>query len=69
MSDHTPPLTVKGARGIAEHTGVSFRTAQNWIASGRLKVNRLTPRLLLVKVSDLEKFIESESKRFEEAGV
>lgn len=61
----TAPLWIKGGQGIARHADVSHRTAQNWIASGRLPVKRMTPRLILVKVADLDAFIESEAQRFE----
>jgi|GEM_PF-1543332 len=69
-SNTIPPATwLKGARGLSEYSGVSFRTAQKWIASGRLHVKRLSPRLLLVKASDVDSFIEDESERYEEAAL
>jgi excisionase family DNA binding protein len=49
---------VKGAAGIADYCGVSRRTAQTWLSNG-LKATRLTARLVLVKTTDLEKFIEA----------
>ncbi|MDF3128722.1 hypothetical protein P0Y35_05895 [Kiritimatiellaeota bacterium B1221] len=62
-----PEIYLKGARGIATAANVSNRTAQNWMSSGRLPVKRLTPRLVLVKVTDLQAFIDAEAERYEEA--
>jgi predicted site-specific integrase-resolvase len=60
---------LKGGQGIARYADVSFRTAQNWIASGRLPVRRLSARLIMCKPEDVDAFIESEAQRFEEAAI
>jgi hypothetical protein len=60
---------LKGGQGIARYADVSFRLAQNWIASGRLPVRRLSARLIMCKPEDVDAFIESEAHRFEEAAI
>ncbi|WFB34917.1 helix-turn-helix domain-containing protein [Kiritimatiellota bacterium B12222] len=67
MSSSNKSGWLKGGKGIAAYADVSFRTAQNWIASGRLPVRRLSARLIMVRPEDLDRFIEAEADRFEEA--
>ena len=66
---NTTPGWLKGGQGISLYANVSFRTAQNWIASGRLPVRRLSARLIMCKPEDVDAFIESEAHRFEEAAL
>lgn len=47
---------------VAERVGVSYRTVQAWVASGRLKVVRLSARVLRVEAAELERWI-AEARR------
>ena len=57
----TPCGWLKGCAGIANYANVSPRTAQNWLSNG-LKARRLSARLVLVKPSDVDSFIERQSE-------
>ncbi len=42
---------------VAERLGVSYRTVQAWVASGRLKVVRLSRRVVRVDPVELARWI------------
>lgn len=44
---------------IAEELGISDRTVRRWIATGRLKAVRPSPRVIRVEASELDRFIIS----------
>jgi excisionase family DNA binding protein len=48
---------------VAEHLGVSRRTVQAWIASGRLRVVRLGRRCVRIDPAELARFVEVGPKR------
>jgi excisionase family DNA binding protein len=41
----------------ADYCHISYRTLRRWISAGRLDAVRVGPRLLFVKVTDLDKLI------------
>ncbi len=47
---------------VAERVGVSYRTVQAWVASGRVRVLRLSPRVVRVEAAELERWI-AEARR------
>lgn len=49
---------LKGSAGISQYAGVSRRTAARWIASGKLEVHRLSPRLILIRPEAVDAMIE-----------
>jgi len=60
MSKENESKWVKGCVGVSKHASVSRRTAQDWL-SGGLKASRLSQRLVLVKRSDIDAYIESQA--------
>lgn len=42
---------------VAERLGVSYRTVQAWVASGRVRVLRLSPRVVRVEAGELERLL------------
>ena len=68
MNPERSSLYLKGAIGVAKACGVSVRMAESWIAGGRLPVKRLSKRLTLVKVTDLEAFIDREADLHQKGG-
>ncbi|PWU22150.1 MAG: hypothetical protein C5B48_10565 [Candidatus Rokuibacteriota bacterium] len=54
-----PLLTIQD---VAGYTKTSYWTARGWIESGKLKVLRLPGRLIRVRPSDLEDFLERECR-------
>jgi len=53
---------LKGSAGIAAYAGVSRRTAARWMEGGLLDLQRLTPRLILVRPESVDALIESQAK-------
>lgn len=53
MQQVTPEALVSLAVG-AERKGVSVKTVRRWITEGRLPAERLGPRLIRIKVADLD---------------
>jgi excisionase family DNA binding protein len=47
---------------VADYTKVSYWTARGWIESGRLPVLRLPGRLIRIRPSALERFLETECR-------
>jgi excisionase family DNA binding protein len=45
---------------VADHTQVSYWTARGWIESGKLPALRLPGRLIRIRPSALERFLETE---------
>jgi excisionase family DNA binding protein len=45
---------------VADYTKVSYWTARGWIESGKLPVLRLPGRLIRIRPSALERFLETE---------
>lgn len=45
---------------VAEHLGITYRTATRWIAEGRIPAVRIGPRTRRIKRSELDKFIRSD---------
>jgi predicted site-specific integrase-resolvase len=52
----------------AKLIGVSPRTLSRWHKQGRLKMVRITPRVLGYNPQDLEKFARGTAQYWEEAG-
>jgi hypothetical protein len=52
---------LKGSAGIAQYAGVSRRTAARWMAGGLLDLQRLSPRLILVRPESVDALIASQS--------
>lgn len=42
---------------VAERLGVSYRSVQAWVATGRVRVLRLSPRVVRVEASELERLL------------
>ena len=53
MQQVTPEVSVSLAEA-AERKGVSVKTVRRWIADGRLPAERLGPRLIRMKVADVD---------------
>lgn len=53
MQQVTPEVSVSLAEGAARK-GVSVKTVRRWITEGRLPAERLGPRLIRIKVTDLD---------------
>jgi excisionase family DNA binding protein len=49
-------------RNVADHCQVSYWTARGWIESGKLPVLRLPGRLIRIRPSALEAFLERECR-------
>jgi excisionase family DNA binding protein len=47
---------------VADYTKVSYWTARGWIESGKLPVLRLPGRLIRIRPSALERFLETECR-------
>jgi excisionase family DNA binding protein len=47
---------------VADHTRASYWTARGWIESGKLPALRLPGRLIRVRPSALERFLETECR-------
>ena len=54
-----------GRAAIAEHAGVSRRTVSRWIEEGRIPFRRLSSKLLMVRVQDLDRAIERMAQEYE----
>jgi len=50
---------------MAAYGGVSRRTIQRWIESGKLKARYLSQKKIVCRPSDLDKCIEAVSQEFE----
>ncbi|MDA3875251.1 MAG: helix-turn-helix domain-containing protein [Kiritimatiellae bacterium] len=64
MKQLVSPGWLKGPSGIAEYAGISERTAQNWLASGRIPCRRMNQRLVLVRPKDVDTFIERKAEEY-----
>ncbi len=53
---------LKGSAGIAQYAGVSRRTAARWMAGGLLDLQRISPRLILVRPESVDALIESQAR-------
>lgn len=53
MQHVTPEVSVSLAEG-AVRKGVSVKTVRRWITEGRLPAERLGPRLIRIRVADLD---------------
>ena len=56
---------LSGLESIASYGGISKRTVQRWIQSGKLKVRYLSEKKLVARPQDVDKAIESVSQDFE----
>jgi excisionase family DNA binding protein len=53
------PEALLTIQDVADHTKVSYWTARGWIESGKLRVLRLPGRLIRIRPSALERFLET----------
>jgi excisionase family DNA binding protein len=58
----TPPGGLLTIQDVAAYTKVSYWTARAWIESGKLPVLRLPGRLIRIRPSALEAFLERECR-------
>jgi len=56
---------LNGLQGIAQYGGVSRRSVQRWIESGKLKVRKISHKKLVARPADVDRCIEALSQEFE----
>jgi excisionase family DNA binding protein len=57
---------LNGIPAVADYTGCSRRTVQNWISSGELPVKRLSKRHLLARPVDVDELIDRLDREYRE---
>jgi len=65
MTGKTNKGWLTGRTAIAEYAGVGKRTVSRWIEEGRIPYRRLSNKLLMVRVQDLDRAIERMAQEYE----
>ena len=66
MMDHVPPGWLNGRTAAAQYLGVSRRSISRWMRSGILPHRKLSSKLVLFRVRDLDSAIERLANDFAE---